>query len=352
MTRLAATNFPPPYDDEDAQLLALLSDLELSERAETPIPSTPSPNVSISRRIGTAPCPRLRPNFATPPRTPDTLYSYQSPTATGTTPSWFEAAAQTQGVPGASPRRTTPKKSKAHRNYGGYAVFFGLTTGSFATWHEIAPLVLKVSCSLYQGYRTLELARAAYDYAHEHGWTRVLESPPIVSSQAPIRKLPSPTAGPNPLHAGIRCDGRWYVVFSGIHPAPIVLSASHSICHTLPSEPRAPSTVMSSTNSPGIVTQYQLLQRRKEVQREKTRIRMAQFRLRLKEMPSEEQEAFKARARDARARYRAIRYRHAFPETYADGALPYPTTPPQLSHVSCSMNSQGGMTAAPILKDC
>jgi hypothetical protein len=169
MTRLAATNFPPPYDDEDAQLLALLSDLELSERAETPIPSTPSPNVSISRRIGTAPCPRLRPNFATPPRTPDTLYSYQSPTATGTTPSWyhpyplihicarpnsfphrFEAAAQTQGVPGASPRRTTPKKSKAHRNYGGYAVFFGLTTGSFATWYGY--LTLSMYCVLLTVY--------------------------------------------------------------------------------------------------------------------------------------------------------------------------------------------------------
>ncbi|KAJ7175319.1 hypothetical protein C8R46DRAFT_1030421 [Mycena filopes] len=53
------------------------------------------------------------------------------------------------------------------------------------------------------------------------------------------------------------------------------------------------------------LTQYDLLQMKKEEQRRKKRARMAMFRLRLKQLPPAEQEPFKARARDARARYKA-----------------------------------------------
>ncbi|KAJ7839306.1 hypothetical protein B0H13DRAFT_1911326 [Mycena leptocephala] len=86
---------------------------------------------------------------------------------------------------------------------------------------------------------------------------------------------------------------------------------------------------MSSTTSspdsppalPLLVTQYELLyvpnallprrcsgslrQLKREEARAKTRARMADFRCRLKQLPAEQQEPFKARARHARARYRA-----------------------------------------------
>ncbi|KAJ7035483.1 hypothetical protein C8F04DRAFT_1259027 [Mycena alexandri] len=60
------------------------------------------------------------------------------------------------------------------------------------------------------------------------------------------------------------------------------------------------------TFTPAQLTQYEFLQMKKEEQRRKKRARMATFRLRLKQLPAVEQEPFKVRARDARARYKAL----------------------------------------------
>ncbi|KAJ7807048.1 hypothetical protein B0H13DRAFT_2386675 [Mycena leptocephala] len=135
-----------------------------------------------------------------------------------------EAAAHTQGVAGASPGRLTLKKKRTKTPRGGFAVFCGLETGAFLKWHEVVPLVSNVSGSLYQGYDDLNLARAAYDYAYERGWTRII-SPSSArvcpTSSTAIPRLPSPVGfveGPNPLHGGLAHKGLWYVVFCGIHP--------------------------------------------------------------------------------------------------------------------------------------
>ncbi|KAJ7021078.1 hypothetical protein C8F04DRAFT_1195836 [Mycena alexandri] len=70
-----------------------------------------------------------------------------------------------------------------------------------------------------------------------------------------------------------------------------------------------------------LLTQYQLMLRKKEEQRAKTRARIARFRSRLK-LPLEEQEVFKARARDASARYRATRRKREIALTAAFGTPP------------------------------
>ncbi|KAJ6454921.1 hypothetical protein C8R47DRAFT_1228443 [Mycena vitilis] len=61
---------------------------------------------------------------------------------------------------------------------------------------------------------------------------------------------------------------------------------------------------MSAQVDPVAMTQYQVMQFRKEEQREKARLRMAKYRLRLKSAPPEEREESLSRARAARARYR------------------------------------------------
>ncbi|KAJ7612813.1 hypothetical protein DFH06DRAFT_1344900 [Mycena polygramma] len=183
---------PPPYEDDEAILGSMFADLALVDTESRP--TTP------------------------PRRTP--VYAFRSPTRTGTTASWSEAAAETQGVPGASPRRLQPKTRKHNKN-GAYVVFFGLVPGAYRQWYEEAyPLVNGVSGSIYRGYPNMPLAIAAYDYAHARGWTRVLPSfhlDVLVSSAIPRMPTPSGLTDPtNPLHTDL--DGRWYVVYCGITP--------------------------------------------------------------------------------------------------------------------------------------
>ncbi|KAJ7138782.1 hypothetical protein C8R43DRAFT_955254 [Mycena crocata] len=64
------------------------------------------------------------------------------------------------------------------------------------------------------------------------------------------------------------------------------------------------SSSSASTSSP-LITEYQTLQAKKDVQRAKARARMARYCQRLKEQSPEAQQAAQERARDAQARYHA-----------------------------------------------
>ncbi|KAJ6518049.1 hypothetical protein C8R47DRAFT_1062603 [Mycena vitilis] len=186
---------PPPYDEDAAELARMLEDLNLVDR---------------------------RPRYATPPRlTP--IYSVQTPSTSGVTDSWSEAAAATQGVPGASPRRLHPKSRKKAKSKA-YVVFFGVVPGAYRLWYEeVAPLVLGVPGSIYHGYPSVPQAVAAFEYARARGWTRAVPSRSscvvLSTSTTAIPRLPAParpTDDPNPLHTEL--DGRWYVVYCGITP--------------------------------------------------------------------------------------------------------------------------------------
>ncbi|KAJ7711716.1 hypothetical protein B0H16DRAFT_1744929 [Mycena metata] len=207
---------PPPtyYDDDDAELLALLSSLNVRDvdpvepvNSQPPTPATNSP--------------------LTPTRLAPARYSFHSPVKTGVTDTWAHAAAETQGVSGATPQRLfKPSKSRVKKR--GYAVFFGLLPGVYQQWSEAEPLVKGVSGSLYQGYSTFDQAVEAYTYARQHGWTRTLPSSPLgVTTASPISRLPEPAGlvgGPNPLHGENAVTSLWYVVYCGITPASSVLS--------------------------------------------------------------------------------------------------------------------------------
>ncbi|KAJ7119375.1 hypothetical protein C8R46DRAFT_1238644 [Mycena filopes] len=200
-------------------------------------------------QLSISPDPAPPPALPPPPTPPaPARYLYRTPARSAVTSSWAEAADETQGVSGASPCRLNAKR-KSHARKGGYAVFSGLRIGTFAQWNdELTSLIIGVPSSLYQGYATFAQAQAAFDYAHTRGWTRVIAIDGSLSTT--IARPPSPDAfqpSTNPLHAPR--TSLWYVVYAGINP--------------------------------GVLWS------------------------RLKQSPLEEQEAFKARARAASARYRA-----------------------------------------------
>ncbi|KAJ7618255.1 hypothetical protein DFH06DRAFT_1342525 [Mycena polygramma] len=337
---------PPPYEDDDALLGRMLADLALVDTDSRP--TTP------------------------PRRTP--AYRVQTPTTTGTAASWSEAAAATQGVPGASPRRLQPK-SRKHKKNGAYVVFFGLVPGVYRLWYEEAyPLVNGVSGSVYCGYPNVPLATAAYEYARVRGWTRILPSFHLDVRVVPtaIPRLPTPSSSSdltNPLHTEL--DGRWYVVYCGISPGVYQSSLECTLntlglsCATHDSFPTkelafshfreaaadgrvkvvSPKyftslsgvtvhavphrSLMSFTfiveSPPRLVPLSEVRELKKQEQRTKSRVRMARsvatspyitfdilsficrLRMKLKELPPEQQEPYKVRARHARARYREMR---------------------------------------------
>ncbi|KAJ7168432.1 hypothetical protein C8R46DRAFT_1217836 [Mycena filopes] len=197
---------PPPYlDDDENELIRILADLTI-------------------RGVSPEPQPDLRPVAPPLPRTPSRpnsrLYAYQTPVDQGVTRSWPEAAARTQAVPSASPLRLMPRGKSSRKNRG-YAVFFGLDIGAFKSWHDVQPLVIGVSCSLYQGYSTFAQATAAFDYAARVGWTRIIRPSSVLTINSALLRLPNPVSahdGATPLHPGTEEGGSWYVVYSGMTP--------------------------------------------------------------------------------------------------------------------------------------
>ncbi|KAJ7026091.1 hypothetical protein C8F04DRAFT_1268563 [Mycena alexandri] len=147
------------------------------------------------------------------------LYEYHSPSKSGLTPHWEEAAYHSQRSPGGSSRRLTPS-AKSRTRKGGYAVFVGRRPGPYHRWDEVEPLVKGVSGTLYQGYMTYEGAVAAFKYAEQRSWTRTAGPLPTQSRPpSAIPQLPTPIAGtPNPLHDQATPHQRWYIVYCGIFP--------------------------------------------------------------------------------------------------------------------------------------
>ncbi|KAJ7829905.1 hypothetical protein B0H13DRAFT_2372254 [Mycena leptocephala] len=209
---------------------------------------------------------------------------------------------------------------------------------------ETGPLVIGVSNSVYQGYATFALAQAAYEYAHSRGWTRVfVPAVPTTAAplSGPLPVADWLFDSPNPLHGGgVRGNGRWYVVYRGITPGVyqsslecnlntrglsrscydswetkdvaiahfleelaagrkcadyniflVLQSLALDACRcprsqsiiTRDSPPRASSSLMSTNQTPEatpVQTQYQVMMRKKEELRAKTRARMAEYSVR------------------------------------------------------------------------
>ncbi|KAJ7615786.1 hypothetical protein DFH06DRAFT_1145823 [Mycena polygramma] len=359
---------PPVYSEvDDAQLHIRIAALNLDG-----VPLSPS----RSAASGTPRYSNASAVVSRPPPPPPVLYTQSTPGSTVLATSWAEAADETQGVSGASPQRVTPKRKKKKPS-GAYAVFCGLQTGPFLDWADVQALVIGVPNNVYKGYRNFPIAEAAYLYAHQRGWTRVisrssrdlpttlgpalralpLRTPilptpctttamDVVSNAASTRAaLVAPPTTPGTISTSPTpfSSKRWLTVGSLLarlsfaqppvnHPPvspnpPFTVSRLSSSMlpvgaivsdhHHVPSLPSFTPhsvhsealslTVMSSTQleCPAPLTHFQVMQLKRAEERSKTRARMARFRRRIKELPPEQQEPFKARARDARARYKA-----------------------------------------------
>ncbi|KAJ7169174.1 hypothetical protein C8R43DRAFT_945127 [Mycena crocata] len=220
MPRRNLTEPPPPYTAATAQP-ARLADTDIADLFGSLSIATRSSSVQTSSRARRrlAPPPVLTPAPAVT-QDPDPLYSYETSQSAGFTNSWVDAAHQTQGVPGGTPHLIIAIPKKRTKN-GAFAIFRGTHTGAFESWYdEVKPFVIGVSGSLYQGYRTLDLARAAFDYALQRGWTHICPSPPSrysLSVLAPrIPALPEPIGlieAVNPLHSGSAMEGRCCATF-------------------------------------------------------------------------------------------------------------------------------------------
>ncbi|KAJ7115646.1 hypothetical protein C8R43DRAFT_1138101 [Mycena crocata] len=210
MTRLN----PPAYNDVETRRISTSDVANLFAALSITTPISAGPPASLAANA---------PNTQSPEE-PARLYSFESETNSGLTEAWDQAAFETQGVPNASPHRLTPKLKK-HTKKGGFAIFHGVLPGVRERWNETKPLVIGVPGSLFQGYPTLKLARGAFEYARERGWTRTcMPNNPATSRgvvTSTLTSLPVPIGlleSPNPLHAGAANDGRWYIVYCGITP--------------------------------------------------------------------------------------------------------------------------------------
>ncbi|KAJ7164590.1 hypothetical protein C8R43DRAFT_1122467 [Mycena crocata] len=206
---------PPAYQAGDIDdVIGRLSGLTVTTRSRPITPPTPE---------------IIHP--ATPPAPSQRLYEIHSATLSGVTTQWSQAAHLTQGVPGghATAVVNTPKK---HSKKGGIAVFFGVSPGPYASWfgpNGAEVQVRRIPGAVYQGYKTLAEASAAFSYAEAKGWTGVrtsrLATAPSSTPLTVIPTLPAPVdllARPcrNPLH-GARSSPvqTWYVVYAGITPS-------------------------------------------------------------------------------------------------------------------------------------
>ncbi|KAJ7840773.1 hypothetical protein B0H13DRAFT_2366056 [Mycena leptocephala] len=171
-------------------------------RTLPPPPRTPSPP-SPSQHL--------------PSNSPSQLYLYSSPGERRLTEDWSEAAHATIGVSNGNSKRLTPR-SRHSTSIGAYAVFFGRIPGTYGHWDQAAPLTQNVRRVLFQGYKTLEDAEAAYNYAAARSWTGVCSttSTPTPSSRLLRHQMPTPIDDEvtiSPLHYGT-----WYTVYKGVEP--------------------------------------------------------------------------------------------------------------------------------------
>ncbi|KAJ7041692.1 hypothetical protein C8F04DRAFT_1176789 [Mycena alexandri] len=201
---------PPPYIDPVDELLADLTRLRVAS-TDTSSPTHPNASARFSR---SPPPLRLASSSATTvsvpssplrapstPSRPNRVYAYSSPTQSGITAAWSEAAAATQGVSGGGAHRVVKLNKKPRRK-------------NAASDAECQ--VKGARPALHQGYPTQAAAVAAFEYAVARGWTRVSGSLSVSSQvtfrveQAPLGSLPTPTSltgEPSPLAIGGDIDG-------------------------------------------------------------------------------------------------------------------------------------------------
>ncbi|KAJ7480224.1 hypothetical protein B0H11DRAFT_2215007 [Mycena galericulata] len=204
---------------EDPEFLALIANLDLADDdSPAPPPRTPSPRHDPPPAYRHT-FPIARTHHYTPPVRP-TLYRFQSPTSQGVTPDWSLAGAATQGVPDSTVsviQTGGPRTKNTGGKKAAYAVFCGLRFGVFLTWRETQPLVIGVPFSIFRGYKTVQEARAAYEYALQRSWVRTCNT--AVSCAIPA--LPRPAAEldqENPLNGTDPLDDKWFIVYRGIAP--------------------------------------------------------------------------------------------------------------------------------------
>ncbi|KAJ7180032.1 hypothetical protein C8R43DRAFT_941762 [Mycena crocata] len=178
-------------------------------------PTTPSTLSSSSCATPSTPSRSLRATPSTPSRSSCTEYAVYSPSKVGTTASWFEAAALTQNVPGASVHKIGGKSRNRPRQppAAAHVVFWGGESGVFESWSDTQQSITGHGLAIHAGFPTVAAANAAFEYARAQGWTSD-SSPP---SPSPHSMPPPSPLTDNPLTAGRR-HPLWYAVCRGLRP--------------------------------------------------------------------------------------------------------------------------------------
>ncbi|KAJ7649149.1 hypothetical protein DFH06DRAFT_1332170 [Mycena polygramma] len=206
---------PPADDDEIDALIRSMDAAEFLRGSHTPPPASPElPPSPAAPRVS-----RSTPSTPHgPARTPG--YEVSSPTKSGHVVSWLEAGSLSQGVRGASAKKSAASRSRARSRPGAYAVFFGGRVGAFTDWADVQASITGNGLAIHCGFPGMPEAEAAVDYARTLGWTADSTAPTHVSSTPVPASHPDnlPASYPdNPLTCGADPDV-WYAVCRGLVP--------------------------------------------------------------------------------------------------------------------------------------
>ncbi|KAJ7016669.1 hypothetical protein C8F04DRAFT_1280888 [Mycena alexandri] len=205
--RVAEHRSQSPDDDELFEDLIRDFDEESFETS-TPPPSSPEPPVTPlrSRQVQSTPSTPQTAPIETP------RYTYSTPTAAGSTITWFQAGALTQGVRGASVHAVPGSQPRSTAKGSAYTIFFGGEVGVFESWDDVMPRIKGHGLAIYGGFISVDAAAAALQYAREKGWTGDSNPPPYNAGPPVPSQLED-----NPLNAGA-IHKLWYTVCRGIAP--------------------------------------------------------------------------------------------------------------------------------------
>ncbi|KAJ7666208.1 hypothetical protein DFH06DRAFT_1126905 [Mycena polygramma] len=198
---------PPEEDDEMDALIRSMDAAEFLRGSHTPPPASPElPPSPAAPRVS-----RSTPSTPHgPARTPG--YEVSSPTKSGHVVSWLEAGSLTQGVRGASAKKSAASRSRARNRPSAYAVFYGGQIGAFTDWADVQASITGNGLAIHCGFPGMPEAEAAVAYARTRGWTADSTAPAHVSSTAVPASYPD-----NPLTCGADPDV-WYAVCRGVVP--------------------------------------------------------------------------------------------------------------------------------------
>ncbi|KAJ7436469.1 hypothetical protein B0H11DRAFT_2256174 [Mycena galericulata] len=242
MASASSTPPLPVYDIDE-----IFASLTLEEQAEV---ERPPPRRRRRARTSDGSSTRVDAPPSTPPRplTPDqpvlaslsetaTLYRFSSPTKSGLTEDWSEAAHAMQTASAQVRAMRKPRKKRSKKV--AYVVFRGRHVGIMSTWHvffwtsrlrtayqgssprdEVEDAISGIPFAIHKGFASRETAMAAFQHAEANAWTSTAvawTSLPISMTRAP---LPVADATPTSLPAVATRDPKdpWYVVYAGINP--------------------------------------------------------------------------------------------------------------------------------------